>query len=234
MNSLCTNDCKICGGSGQVRYDHPVHHPEFGKLSPCPEIPREKLPAFDQTGLEKADYDLGWSKVLDLGNTVEGVNAVKEVLDRGYGWVFLTGSHGLAKTLILKVASAVMFRRVGSGVVYSNLAGVVDDLRAQYDDDKGQTAFAERMRYWQEIPFLALDELDKGGQTPFVTDRRFDLLNARCDLATYKKGITLMAANQSADWFGPYIMDRLRDGRFKTVELKGPSARPSMDWMLDL
>ncbi len=234
MNSLCKTECPTCGGTGLVRHELELQHPEFGKLCPCPEIPKRKLPDFDKTGLDQMDYDLGWNKVFKLGDTSLGIDAVKEVLERGYGCVFLYGSHGLAKTLILKVATSVMFRRAGSGVAYRNMTGVLDDLRSQYDNDRGQQAFAERMRYWQEIPFLALDELDKCGSKDFAIEKRFELLDGRYNLAVYKKGITLIAANAKIETFGPYLADRFRDGRNIIVELGGPSARPSMSYLDDL
>lgn len=223
-------NCSICHGTGLISYDVPVDDPRFGKLYPCPEIPRIDLPAFSVTGLVPGDLERSWDYIYPAGNIMEAVQKVRATLDRGYGWVYIYGRYGIAKTTLLKIATAEWFNRHGSGCRYVNMADMMDDLRSSYDEEKGQTEIVNRMDKWEAYHLLALDEMDKGNITPFVEERRFAILNKRYERALYKDSITLMASNSPPETLGSYLFSRIRDNRFEIVQLNGDDVRASLDW----
>lgn len=224
------SDCEVCSGTGWIYYDVPMNDPRFGKIYPCACVGRDTLPAFKESGLRKEDLDRKWGDLYDLGNTMEAVDVVKNVLEKGYGWVYIWGEYGLAKTVILKTAIAQWFNDHGMGCAYVNMSQLMDHVRASYDQDQSQQEVINRLSYWGRLHLLAIDEMDKVKKTEFVKDKQFTILNERYERAIYKKSITLMASNSPPSHLGGYIHSRIRDNRFEIVELDGADARTGMDW----
>lgn len=223
-------DCKTCMGSGLIRYNVPMDDPRFGKLYPCPEIPRVDLPAFSESGLIPADLEKSWDFIFDTGNIHDAIEKIQSVLEAGYGWVYIHGRYGIAKTTLLKIAVADWFKRHGGGCKYVNMADMIDDLRASYDEEKSQGEIVRRMEKWTGVHLLALDEMDKGTVTQFVEERRFTILNKRYEKALYKQSITLMVSNSPPENLGQYLYSRIRDNRFHIVHLNGEDVRSGLDW----
>jgi hypothetical protein len=222
----CKPDCPICGGFGMVRRDLPIHDPNFGRAFPCPNADLFTLYG-KRTGILESERALDWSKIIKNENVMQGVQAVGEALDRGYGWVFLWGGVGLAKTLILKIAVAESLRG-RKQASYARMAEVIDDLRGSFDADRPSREGDTRLRWWTESPVLCLDEFDRLRQTEYAEERRFVIMDNRYESALDRKTVTIMASNTNPATYDPYLFDRLRDGRFKIVKLTGESARPMM------
>ena len=223
---ICKPDCKTCGGCGYFRYDVPVGHPEFGKLHRCPERPVEER-NFARHGLSKSERDLDWGSVITLqgSNASAAISKVRSVIERGYGWVYIWGTYGTAKTLILQIAAAVSLR-AGKEAAYVRMAEVLDHLRDGFDDGD----YSERLQWWQSLPVLCVDEFERVNETGWVEEKRFVLMDNRYVAATRGESVTIMAGNGDPSKFDGYLWDRIRDGRFEVIRMTGESARPGMDW----
>jgi DNA replication protein DnaC len=226
---LCEPNCPTCNGLGYVRSDAPVGHPNFGKISPCP----ESDPFTRYKGVLNLQTDemlLTWADVADRYDVYKAVKAVQQVIQQGYGWVFLHGDYGLAKTLILKVAIAEFCRSTRQPASYIRMAEIIDHLRGAFDAKNPSEESAARLDMWSELPFLAIDEFDRVRATEYATERRFVLMDRRYEQACRQRSITLMAANCTPDDLEGYLADRIYDGRFSVVHLHGASARSAMSY----
>lgn len=222
----CRPDCPICHGLGWVRYDVPVGDPNFGRMVLCPELLPKVLAA--ESGLSPDEQALTWSAVAALNNTPAAVEAVRRVLERGAGWVYLWGPPGLAKSLILQIAVAEAVR-LERPAAYVRMVEILDNLRSAFDaPEPGQAGL--RLDRWAEVPLLAVDEFDRLNATPWALERKFLLLDRRYQDAIRGQSITLMASNSDPASFEDYLASRIFDGRFAVVRLAGEDVRPAMEW----
>lgn len=226
---LCHPSCSVCGGLGYVRYDVPVGHPKFGRLEPCPERGNLVRPMFLRSGLQGAEFNLTWNDVWDLGNVLDAVEIVRNVMTRGYGVVFMYGNWGVGKTLVMQIAVATWLRDHKTDASYVNMSNMIDAMReAQFDPDADNQR--GDMTHWSNCDLLCIDEFDKVRDTPYGTEKKFGILDERYVMAVRMKNITIIASNKTPDEYPGYIYDRLRDGRMDMVEFTGQSARPGMEW----
>ena len=227
-DSHCTPDCPLCGGLGVVRLDVPPQDFRFGKLFPCPNLPEETLHQEGRYGLFWDEQRrLSWGGVLDTNEVGEALRAVRAALERGHGWVYLWGGYGTAKTLLLKTAVAETLR-LHRHAVYARMADLLDDLRTAYEEDHASTALVERMGHYTSLPLLALDEIERHNQTEWARERVFQLLDRRYAAAEAERSVTLIASNSPPERLDGYLGSRVRDGRFKVVEMKGADLRPGL------
>jgi DNA replication protein DnaC len=211
-------------------------HPDFGKVHLCPNVDRWTLPAATRLGISRAEAEnLAWSKVLDEGQALLAVEAVRKVIEHGRGWVYLYGGHGLAKTLILKIAVAEEIRLYRSfDCAYIRMAEILENLRGAYDADDPSTEAATRLDWWATIPLLAIDEFDRVRGTEYADEKRFVLMDRRYSEAireydeALRRSVTIIASNTDPMSLPSYLADRVLDGRFEVVRLTGESLRPGM------
>ena len=238
----CSPDCPECGGAGYVRYDVPVGHPKFGRLERCPNVKARAIGKSLQVGEIDprigltADelHNLSWSMVRKGVNQADrACEVTQRAYTSGHGLVFLYGGFGQGKSLVLKIAVATALKE-GRRAAYANLAGVLDDIRIAYDERENKmTELVRRMEWWTSLDVLAIDELDKVGQTDWARERIFQLLDARYQCAIRQEALTVIAANyQSPDELSGYLKSRIEDNRFTAngyvVYLKGADGRKSM------
>jgi hypothetical protein len=226
-HGICRPDCEICGGAGHVRIkdDADFNDPDFGKTKLCPNIDHAKAYALGM-GLDESEIrSLNWSKINVRGNVMEAVNSVRETTRAGYGWVTLWGDFGVAKSLILRVSVAEKLRD-GRMAAFVSMTDILDDLRASYDKEQPDGEATARLAKWKNIPFLAVDEVDKINQTPWAKEKQFEIFNYRYQTAIRQQTVTLFASNLSPTQIGGALGDRLLDGRFSVVHLDGSSNRP--------
>lgn len=224
--------CDYCGDAKFVRMgDYDFGDPRFGKMQPCPKCNARKQAHPDRLGMLPRDYDLTWGDLVNLpgSNAAAALLQVRKVVERGYGGVYLWGGYGMAKTAILKIATAEWIRKglYGTYLLFSDL---IDEIRAGFDKETSQSAY-ERLQSWGGMPFLALDELDKARATEFVQETQFRLLDKRYERVTRaEETVTLIASNEAPDTLPPALRSRLSDPRFAVVvELKGRDVRPIAD-----
>lgn len=218
-NALCDPDCPECGGIGYIRVG-------LGLIKPCPTLFQRSVRLNpDRYGLARIEVDqLDWSQIQDYNGALSAAKQVQARLELGYGWVFMWGSHGLAKTLILKIAIAARLRS-GQEAAYCNMRDLIANLRSAYDADEDSE---QRLSWWRQLPVLAIDEFNRLKESEWVSEQRFALMDARYVQAQRQESLTLIASNSPPEQQESYLADRIRDGRFEVIELKGTSARPSM------
>lgn len=238
----CLPDCPECDGVGYIRLDVPVGHPRFGKLERCP-----RTQALDHVrSLQAGEIDprigltldelrnLSWDLVKrGVNQADQACEATQRAYRANYGMVFIYGGFGQGKSLVLKIAVATALNE-GRRAAYANLAGMLDNIRIAYDERENKmTELVRRMEWWTSLDVLAIDELDKVGQTDWARERVFQLLDARYQRAVRQEALTVIAANhQSLDELSGYLKSRIEDNRFTAngyvVHLKGADGRKSM------
>jgi len=238
----CSPDCPECGGVGYIRYDVPVGHPKFGKLERCLKaqmlITKQSLQVGEidpRVGLTPNELrNLSWDLVKKGVNQADrACEVTRRAYMSGHGMVFMYGGYGQGKSLVLKIAVATALNE-GKRAAYANLAGVLDDIRIAYDERENKmTELVRRMEWWASLDVLAIDELDKVGQTEWARERIFQLLDARYQRAVRQEALTVIAANyQSTDELSGYLKSRIEDNRFVAngyvIHLKGTDGRKSM------
>lgn len=226
---LCKPGCDICGGGGWVRYDLPFGHPQFGKLQPCPNMDIDiDLPEKTRMcGISKAERLWDWSVIrhLEGSNAVEVASLVSKVIDRGFGWFYLWGEYGTAKTLILQIATAISLRN-GKEASYIRMAEILKHLQGGFDAGD----YSSRLQHWETVPVLCIDEFERVNETGWADVERFVLMDNRYVNACRRESITIMAGNKNPSTFDGYLWDRIQDNRFVVMQMTGDSARPGMEW----
>ena len=226
---LCIPGCEICGGSGYYRVQVPVDDPGFGKMLICQNVDRSTLPGIAPIGLVREEISsLTWDVLVNEPGVKKSIQAVRETIKRGHGWVFLYGGFGVGKTFIQKIAVAEVIRS-GKEAAYVRMAEILDHLRESFQEGI-QESENERLDYWSKIPVLAIDEFDRARNTEYMNERRFVLMDRRYEGATRENSITILSSNEDPSNLPGYLYDRVRDGRFKIICLSGESFRPGMNY----
>lgn len=225
-----TFKCDVCQDKGFVRYHVPDDHPLFGRLFPCFACDAYKTTGagfMDEYGLYPAERGASWAGILDIDPTItQAARSVKQVLEKGWGWVYIYGTYGTAKTLILKTAVAEYLKKEARPAVYLRMADLMDNIRSAYDSAKPQTEIQRKLKWFTSLGLLAIDEVEKVTETDFVNERRFQILDGRYDLAIQRYGVTILAANVSPDKLEPALRSRVLDGRFEIVHITSKDMRP--------
>jgi len=224
----CNSNCPECGGVGLVRLDVPVGHPDFGHLVPCTNLDRKKLPHYTRSGLHKSELDLTWKDVWDLDNIKDGIQSVKMALDLGYGLLFLHGTWGNGKSLLLKVATSLALAN-NQQASYVNMSDIVKAMQDSEFNPDGDNAKGD-LTYWVNCKVLAIDEFDKVRDTEYAVEKRFRLFDTRYVMATRMQNVTILASNTPPEEFTGEIHSRLNDGRAKIIKLVGKDVRPAMEY----
>ncbi len=227
--AVCIPDCPICFGSGMVQ-DLPLPGEPVGRWRECPNYYAKRLRENAATyGMAASEIDnLDWKVVENIGDAWKGLEKVKAALSAGYGWLFLWGDHGQAKTMLLKIAVAITLRS-GKLAAYTNMVGILDNLKRAFDAGPGEDPGAEsKIEWWQRVPVLCIDEFNRVKESEWSSERRFALMDMRYVQAIRHETVTLIASNTSPEQQDSYLRDRILDGRFEVIELKGPSVRKSI------
>jgi DNA replication protein DnaC len=161
--------------------------------------------------------------------------AARKMVSDPFGWLYIWGGPGNAKSEVL-IAIVNELNRTGSGpAVYTKFTTLIEYMRDAYSERKKKDndpdvdmGFIARFEKMKAVKVLAIDEMDKARETPFMQDFRFDFLDERYRAALAGQTITLFASNENPATLPEAVWDRVRDGRFKVVENTAPSARPKM------
>lgn len=151
--------------------------------------------------------------------------AVAELIRNPVGWLTLVGGYGTGKTTLMyaalnHLASQGMYGR------YVTAPALLDHLRDALRDEDGR-AHSERMERLKTTPVLAVDELDKYRATEYADEALFMLFDYR--YRARNELVTLIGYNRDrGDRIPPFLTSRIRDGRFRLIELTGPDLRPSV------
>jgi DNA replication protein DnaC len=164
-----------------------------------------------------------WSSITaGINPTLDAaVAAIREVLERGWGWVYLWGPPGTGKTLALQVAvaeSAVS----GRAAAWAELPDVLGTLRSAFADNSHEA----RVNDWRTVPVLALDEMGRDSGTDWTAEVTHRVLGYRYTQALQeRRGVTLFAANYSPEHLGDALESRVRDRRNYVFSVNGKDMR---------
>jgi len=226
-------DCPNCRGFGWVQSER---YELRWFMCPCVVELQAEFQAhrtkFDPAtiGLHGSEMMLTWDFIKpNISDGAKGMEAVRPMYKRGYGFVFLWGAWGQAKTLLGKILTATAYRD-GKKASYANVSSVLDNIRLAFDEQEHKTTeLLRRMDWWTERQVLFLDEMDKSNDTPWALERLHQLLDQRYTKAVRGEALTVVASNKSDDTLDGYLKSRLHDRRIsKVVFLGGKDAREIM------
>lgn len=239
--------CPDCGGQGFVGYDVQPGHRLFGKVQPCPNeqyhgAERVKRLA-GLSGLYPGDLKRRLSDIAPMPGNEKALRAANEFLDNPYGWLYLWGGPGNAKSEIL-IAIVNELNLSGRGpAVYIKFSTLVNKMREAFTeqahrqkflatgkglDDLENLGYIDRFELIKSIKVLAIDELDKVRMTDFAQEFRFDFFDERHRQAIHGETMTVFASQSKPDEMPSPLKSRFNDGRFKVVENKAGDARANM------
>ncbi|MFC1879381.1 ATP-binding protein [Chloroflexota bacterium] len=220
--------CPKCLGHGVLRRDLPVGDPEFGILVDCSCQLHKHSKKIGKSGLYgREENTLRWEDLLHVNCVDKALPQIQAAIRRGHGWIYLWGTYGTAKTLLLKTAVAEWSRDKRPGR-YCRMVDLLDDLRRAYDQDNSNQALVERVAAYTNLPLLALDEIDRHKATDWAQERVFQLLDRRYASAELDFNLTLIASNKPPEELDGYLASRVNDGRFIVIHLDGVDIRPGL------
>jgi hypothetical protein len=230
----CNPTCRYCGGIGYV-HKYPeakMGEKGYGQIETCPAL-REKefkksLADGESIGGLTAEEisTMSWKHVLPgISDAAVAMPFVKETLQRGYGLGLMFGLWGQGKTLLMKIAVASYIRQQKKAV-YIKRGKLMDDIRMAYDTKEGKmTALVAKMREWEDVELLALDEIGADSDTEWAEARFFEIVDQRWVKAVRGQGITFFASNYAKpDEIPGYLRSRIEDSRFSILDAKGKPA----------
>ena len=221
--------CKTCGGSGYVRVEK---SPTDIRLEPCPNYRTQRIKQDISSGKGRGGLTahelatLDWSLVVPgISDGTKAMAFVRPAVERGFGMGIMLGKWGQAKTLLMKIAVA-KFIRAGKSAHYVKLTTLMDDIRTAYDEKENKmTALVNKIREWQSLDLLCLDEIDKDTGTDWAETRLFDLVDERWVLAVRESALTLFASNYASPNEIPgYLRSRIEDNRWAMTDKEGKPA----------
>ena len=171
------------------------------------------------------------------------LRACRRMLERPWGWLYLWGETGTAKSLALKALCNQLALRGLAPVVYIKFTRLVDILRDAFAEKEAHRrhlagnplsenwhnlGYLDRFERLKQIRVLAIEEFDKERLTGFAERFRFDFLDERYEQALRGETITLFAANSGPEALPAPLRSRLADGRFQVVRNEAGDARPAL------
>lgn len=229
--------CPLCNDLGWLGQDLPVTHPDFGRMIRCgckAVDDSERLRTV--TGLTPEEMTVSFGDILTAGHsgTLEMVNACKALIYSPGGILTIWGTSGNGKSMVLPAAmNDVLARNIPA--VYVSAFDLINWIRKAYSEldrnVKDQDAYSRLLRF-EQVPFLALDEVDKifplsNWEAKQVTD----LIDKRYRWGMADRMWTVLTMNQNPfvlfDEF-PHILSRLKDGRNMIVQNLDEDMRPGL------
>lgn len=206
------------------------------ELCPQPAHQADRLARLARvSGMRPEEMARCLSDIRPISGNAAMLDAAAAMLKEPFGWFWIWGGAGNAKSEIL-IALANELNGNGHGpAVYTKFTNLVDYMRDAFterkqraDDPDMDLGYIARFERLKAVKVLAIDEMDKVRDTPFMRDFRFDFLDERYRQGVNGQTVTLFASNDNPATLPDPIWDRVRDGRFKVVHNQAASARPYM------
>lgn len=188
--SLGDPNCPHCGGLGYLSTDHPVGHPDFGKLTIC--TCRKEAVSKQYTRKLFAFSNLNELKELTFENfeprgkiglgeyqssSIEfAYNQANHFAHSLEGWLLIQGRFGSGKT---HLAAAIANLTVKNGVqtLFITVPDLLDSLRFSFNDP--EATFEERFEEIRQSQLLILDDFGTHNATSWAQEKLFQIINHR-------------------------------------------------------
>jgi DNA replication protein DnaC len=214
------------------RTDDP-RDPRFGKAFRCEcqsgvdeERRRLRLMAID--GLNAAERELRFEKLLVTDEIFPAVRAVISAVEARRGMVTLTGAPGTGKSTLL-ICAVNSLREANIPSVYTTTTDLLDYLRSAFHPEHPRAEnFEQRWDLLISAKVLALDEVDEFSATSWAMERFLRLIDERW--RSMHDRLTLMATNVGLERLPPKVASRMRDGRANVVQIEGRDMRGVKRW----
>ncbi|MBN1218726.1 MAG: ATP-binding protein [Anaerolineae bacterium] len=227
--------CPICGGTGYLRQDVPVDHPNFGKLVECQcrraehEAKRlsnlralsnlEVLVRFTFDKFVPDGYGLTEERRRNLRMAYE---TAVEFGHQPKGWLILLGGYGCGKThLAAAIANYVISQ--GKTALFVVVPDLLDHLRATYSPHSA-VGYDQRFEEIRTASLLILDDLGAHSSTQWAQEKLFQLFNYRYNAQLP----TVVTSNHELEEIDVRIRSRLIDPDLsQIVKILAPDFRQS-------
>ena len=221
-----------------MRADHPVGHPDFGKLEVC---------ACRQAEVSQRDHNslFSYSQLNELrdltfdnfeprgriglgdhqGASLEyAYNQAKQFAARHNGWLVLHGKYGCGKThLAAAIANFAVENRIKT--LFITVPDLLDSLRFAYNQNS-ESSFEERFEEIRNCPFLILDDFGTQNATQWAQEKLFQIINYRY----INKLPMVVTTNLELDQIEGRIRSRLEDPALVTrAHIQAPDYRRPME-----
>jgi DNA replication protein DnaC len=227
--------CNICKDTGFTRVDVDPGHPQFGKLIRCECKAREDAARLNRlSGLTETERRIRLDNIVTDGleATAAMVIACQRFINNPRGILTIHGGPGNGKTMALQACVNAMLDR-NIEAVYVTAFDLLSHIREAFTQDRqtrlltvsDENAY-NRLRKFERIPVLAIDELDKVKVTDWVLEQLTDLIDRRYRMADDGKGGTLIAMNAPVDDQPSWIASRLK--RFIVIHNADEDMRPEL------
>jgi DNA replication protein DnaC len=230
-------NCPYCGGTGYLRLDVPLGHPEFGRLQLCAcrqqqvgQQIRQRL--FALSNLDELCH-LTFENFQPRGHiglaprqadSLElAYNHARQYAQSLNGWLLLQGGYGCGKTH-LAAAIANFTVSVGVPTLFITVPDMLDTLRFAYGDP--DETFESRFEDIRSAGLLVLDDFGTQNATSWAQEKLFQILNYR-----YINHLpTVVTTNLIMEDMEGRIRSRLQDPQLVTmVHILAPDYRNPTD-----
>ena len=182
--------CSDCRGSGWVRKDVPLGHPDFGEAFPC-QCQETANPISRAAALRKYSNLGPLTRINFAATKLEGplpdtisqdmfakaMEAVVRYAEKPEGWLTLAGPHGAGKTHLAAAAANRCIER-GQPTVFIAVADLLDHLRSAYSPNS-DVSFDDLFEQVRNAPVLVLDDLSAHSTTPWAQEKLFQVFSSR-------------------------------------------------------
>ncbi|MDA1329460.1 MAG: ATP-binding protein [Chloroflexi bacterium] len=230
-------DCPHCSGQGYVRLEHPLGHPDFGKVEICScrkdEVgahARERLYAISRLNELKGLTFENFQSRGRVGLAARQADSLERAFNQAQhfaqnleGWLLLLGGYGSGKT---HLAAAIANYAVGIGLptIFITVPDLLDTLR--YSFGSTDESFEQRFEEIRQAPLLILDDFGTQNATAWAQEKLFQIINYR-----YTNHLPLVVTtNLSPDQIEGRIRSRLSDPELVSqAHLLSPDYRRPVD-----
>lgn len=183
-------DCPHCGGLGYVRAEHPLGHPDFGKVEVCScrkdEVgrhARQRLYAISRLNELKGLTFENFEPRGRIGLPARQADSLEQAFNQAQhfaqsmqGWLLLQGNYGSGKTH-LAAAIANFAVEIGLPTIFITVPDLLDTLR--YSFSAPDESFEQRFEEIRQAPLLILDDFGTQNATAWAQEKLFQIINYR-------------------------------------------------------
>ena len=220
-----------------MRLEHPLGHPDFGKVEICScrkdEVgahARERLYAISRLNELKGLTFENFQSRGRVGLAARQADSLERAFNQAQhfaqnleGWLLLLGGYGSGKT---HLAAAIANYAVGIGLptIFITVPDLLDTLR--YSFGSTDESFEQRFEEIRQAPLLILDDFGTQNATAWAQEKLFQIINYR-----YTNHLPLVVTtNLSPDQIEGRIRSRLSDPELVSqAHLLSPDYRRPVD-----